>query len=309
MPAHVATQTGNGNTGSSGSSGRDKFVSVDSPLMPLPIPAWRDALGAVDRDPSRCHPTTGSSKHDGQYLFPDASLFATTNESRRAKYFATWSAIRPACIFRVFSAESLATPISNQEWRDFLFDGLLSASHAKKLVRRREQVKALFANALEELQLSLDPPMSDDIPHFPSVPAADAQKILWELTELNFRFELLALDKRASLSRRDEDDRQAMILKCFNGTSLLVADPEHADAGFQSHEWRGRLPSLLALRALIRDWDGLKPTLLLLPDLASHDMYTENDVYQLEDSLARFYTQSFFVFFGRAATVPMCLPL
>jgi hypothetical protein len=38
-------------------------------------------------------------------------------------------------------------------------------------------------------------------------------------------------------------------------------------------------------------------------------MYTENDVYQLEDSLARFYTQSFFVFFGRAATVPMCLPL
>jgi hypothetical protein len=276
--------------------------------MPLSIPAWRDALGVVDRDPSRCHPTAGSSKHDGQYLFPDASLFATTNESRRAKYFATWSAIRPACIFRVFSAESLATPISNQEWRDFLFDGLLSASHAEKLVRRREQVKALFANAFEELQLTLDPPMSDHIPHFPSVPVADAQKILWELTELNFRFELLALDKRASLSRRKEDDRQAMVAKCFIGSSLLVADPEQANAGLQSHEWWGRLPSLLALKALIRDWDGLKPTLLLVPDMPSHDMYTENDVQQLEDSLARFYTQSFFAFFGRAATVPMRLP-
>jgi hypothetical protein len=69
-----------------------------------------------------------------------------------------------------------------------------------------------------------------------------------------------------------------------------------------------RIPSLLALRALIQDWDGLKPTPLLVPDMPSHDMYTENDVQQLEDSLARFYTQSFFAFFGRAATVPMRLP-
>jgi hypothetical protein len=131
----------------------------------------------------------------------------------------------------------LATPISNQEWRDFLFDGLLSASYAEKLVHWHEQVKALFASTIEELQLSLDPPMSDHIPHFPSVPVADAQKILWELTELNFCFELLALDKRAYLSHCNEDDQQAMVVKCFIGSSLLVADPEHANAGLQSHEW------------------------------------------------------------------------
>jgi hypothetical protein len=276
--------------------------------MPLPIPAWRDALRAVDRDPSRCHPSNGSSPHDGKYLFPDASLFATANESRRAKFFATWRAIRPACIFRVSSAESIATPVSNQHWRDFLFDGLLSSSHAAKLVNRREEVKALFANALEELQLNLGPSLSD---HFPSVPVADAQRILWELTELNFRFELLALDKRASSSPRSEDDRQAMVLKCFNGFSLLVANPANANTGLQSQEWREKLPFLLALRALIQDWDwdGVKPTPLLLPDLPSYDMYTEKDVQQLEDSIAQFYTQTFFCFFGRAATVPMRLPV
>lgn len=59
----------------------------------------------------------------------------------------------------------------------------------------------------------------------------------------------------------------------------------------------------LALRALILDWEGLKPTPILLSDLASYDTYTEQDVQQLEDSIAHVYTQSFFVFFGRAATI------
>ena len=277
--------------------------------MPLAIPAWCDALEAVDRDPSRVHPTNGSSKHNGKYLFPNASLFATANVSRCAKFFATWQAIRPACIFRIFSVESSAIPVSNQQWRDFLFDGLVSACHAEKVVRQREVVKALFANILEELQLNLDPPMNNNTPHFPTIPESEAQKVLWELTELNFRLELLAPDKHASSAHCNEGDHQAMILKCFTGPSLLVVDFEKANAGLQSGQWSERLPFLLALRALLRDWDGLKPTPLLLPDLPSYDEYTENDVQQLEDSIACFYTQSFFSYFGCAATVPMRLPL
>jgi len=75
----------------------------------------------------------------------------------------------------------------------------------------------------------------------------------------------------------------------------------------QAHDWRERLPFLLALKALMRDWDGLKPTPLLQPDL-SYDMYTETDVQQLEDHVARFYTQTFYSLFGRAAVIPTRLP-
>ena len=57
----------------------------------------------------------------------------------------------------------------------------------------------------------------------------------------------------------------------------------------------------------MRDWDGLKPTPLLLPDQVSHT-YTEADVQELEDHVARFYTQTFYRLFGRAAVVPMRLP-
>ena len=57
--------------------------------------------------------------------------------------------------------------------------------------RRRPRVMV----TVDELQIDLFPPPSN---HCPTVPVDEAQKILWELTELNFRFELLALDKRAS---------------------------------------------------------------------------------------------------------------
>jgi len=46
----------------------------------------------------------------------------------------------------------------------------------------------------------------------------------------------------------------------------------------------------------------------LLPDLASHSMYTEADVQQLEDHIACFYTQTFYHLFGHAAVIPTRLP-
>jgi hypothetical protein len=281
-------------------TGRNKFDVYESPLMPLPIPAWRNALTAVNRDEM-------PASYNTRYLFPEAAIFASTNETRRAKFFATWNAFRPACILRVFSAYSLVSPLSGQQWRDFLLDGLLEHSHEPTLVRQREQAKAIFADALDELQIVPCPPPSN---HFPTVPVDEAQQVLWELTELNFRFELLALDRRASASpsQQDEHERQAMVLKCFNVPSLVAVDVQRANSGLQAHDWQERLPFLLALRALMRDWDGQKPTPLLLPDLASHDMYTEVDVQQLEDHIARFYTQTFYNLFGRAAVIPTRLP-
>ena len=159
----------------------------------------------------------------------------------------------------------------------------------------------MFGNALDELQIDLSPPAHSN---FPTIPVDEAQKMLWELTELNFHFELLALDKCASgsSSRWDEQEWQAMVLKCFDVPSLIVADVQQANFGLQAQEWRERLPFLLALRALMRDWDGLKPTPLLLPDQVSHT-YTEADVQELEDHVAHFYR-----LFGHATVVPMRLP-
>jgi len=142
------------------------------------------------------------------------------------------------------------------------------------------------------------------------VPVDEAQKFLWELTKLNFRFELLALDRCASglSSHRDEHEWQAMVLRCFDVPLPIVADTQPANFGLQAHGWQERLPFLLALRALMRDWEGLKLTPLLLPDLALPSMYSKADALQLEGHITRFYTQAFYCLFGCAAVVPTRLP-
>ena len=54
----------------------------------------------------------------------------------------------------------------------------------------------------------------------------------------------------------------------------------------------------------MRDWEGVKPSGLLEERIIAIHDYKESDVLLLEDSIAHFYTDSFFLFFGRAATVP-----
>jgi hypothetical protein len=64
----------------------------------------------------------------------------------------------------------------------------------------------MFAGALQELKINFHALSPDS---FPDMHLSDMQQLLWELTELNFHFELLALDKRALSCNWDEDEQQA----------------------------------------------------------------------------------------------------
>jgi hypothetical protein len=286
------------------SSTRDKFLPVEnSPIFPIPISSWVEALAAVDRDPSRVDPRY-RSPNDRKYLFPEPAIFATANEARRATYFTTWNAIEPVCIYRLYMSSSV-TPLSNQEWRDVLIGDIKSKTPNTKSAQARENARRLLGSALEELDIQIN--QAPSVNTTPSLPDSEAQKVLWKLAELNFRFELLALDKRACQSNHD-DTRQDLIQDCFGSRSLLVVDYEQANMGLGSVNWRERLPCLLALRKLMKDWDGMKATPLLLQDRTSLTDYSEVDVLQLEDAITRFYTDSFFRFFGRAPVIPTRLP-
>jgi hypothetical protein len=104
-------------------------------------------------------------------------------------------------------------------------------------------------------------------------------------------------------ANRDEMEHQQSIQDCLQIGSLLVADPDEVRTGIQSDHWRSRLPCLLKLRSLMRDWEGMKPSTLLEFRESIQD-YVEADVLLLEDVVAHFYTNSFFHFFGCAAIVP-----
>jgi hypothetical protein len=89
----------------------------------------------------------------------------------------------------------------------------------------------------------------------------------------------------------------------------IITELPHTTQGLALQNWQEQLPVLLRLWVLMQDWQGLKPTPLLLPDLDTLDLYTENDVCMLEDAVAWCYTQNFFNFFGHAAVIPTRLAL
>jgi hypothetical protein len=138
------------------------------------------------------------------------------------------------------------------------------------------------------------------------------QEILWELYELNFRFELVALDRRAWLApveelAAQESSRQLMLMACFPSESLLVADVSSANQGLASPTLEGRAQYLLAMKQLMKGWGGNVPEVVHCPPKNPANGYSLQELAELEQAIAIFYTQSFFNHFGRAAILPHAL--
>lgn len=256
-------------------------------------------MAAVDDDLSRVDKRY-CSPNDRKYVFPDPGIFLGANPVRRAKYLLTWQAIEPVCIHRLLSPT--APPLSNQEWRDILIGSLEFKSSDSACAKAREHACRLLGSAFEDLCLNITDPAT------PPLPIADleARAMLWRLSELNFRFELSALNKRAGPVGRDEFERDQAVCSALDIKSLRAVDMDTSNVGIRSDHWRSRLPSLLRLATLMRDWSGDKP-LPILQDLP-FDEYNELNAGVLEDAVARFYTDTFFIFFGRAAVIPTRLP-
>lgn len=257
-------------------------------------------MAAVDDNPSRVDERYRSAI-DRKYAFPEPGIFLGANPVRRAKYLLTWQAIEPACIHRLLS--STAPPLSNQEWRDILIGSLEFKSSDSACAKARENACRLLGSAIDDLCLNSTDPAT---PPPPPVTDLEARAILWRLSDLNFRFELLALHKRAGPAGRDEVEIYHAVRNALALNSFQAVDMNTANVGFRSGHWMSRLPSLLRLASLMREWSGDKP----LPILHEKPFgeYDELNTGVLEDAVARFYTDTFFVFFGRAAVIPTRLP-
>jgi hypothetical protein len=125
---------------------------------------------------------------------------------------------------------------------------------------------------------------------------------LWRLSELNFRFELLASHKHAGTAGHDAFDSDRDVCNTLQLNSLQAVDMATAVECLYSSDWWSHLPSLLQIALLMRAWSG---------DEILHDQplaeYSECDTVVLEDAVAWFYTDTFFIFFGHAAVIPTCL--
>ena len=130
-------------------------------------------------------------------------------------------------------------------------------------------------------------------------PINTVREILWELYELNFRFEFLALDLRLS---QLESDVAAM----FPGSegSLARIRISSVNHGLVADDWHARLPYVVALVTCMRCWNVEETPRAFKVVERECSTITKEEALALEEAAASFYTQQFFDNFGRAAIIP-----
>ncbi|KAF8143243.1 hypothetical protein K438DRAFT_1994054 [Mycena galopus ATCC 62051] len=136
---------------------------------------------------------------------------------------------------------------------------------------------------------------------FPLITNHRAQELLWVVAETNFRFEFLALDRRASQLDRPDECRE-----CFAGGMLMGMPVELAKQGLASMSPRARLPFIKRIAKLMRKWEP-RPESAAIAQAQDRQEWDDAAMGEIEAAVAKHYTQTFYEYFGRAAVVPMRL--
>ncbi|KAJ7688139.1 hypothetical protein B0H17DRAFT_1203147 [Mycena rosella] len=278
----------------------DRFLPFNRPEMLSTITPWATALAAIDRS----RPPSCGIDLPQLYVLPEPALLASPeDEARRRMLYHHYRLMRDALMFRLADRSQPHELLTTQQWRDILQGKVIKQGKAGT----RAQVRSA---SLEEL---LSPAFSacgiDALEEFPVPPEAippmhvhTTKELLWELAEINFRYEFLALDARASGL-----DRPGECRKCFAGDGLIAIDFRESQRGLAAISAMDRLPYLLYMAELMRSWSVPCQRPHQIESSKGRTDWDDHAVRSVERGLAQYYTQSFYELFGRAAVVPMRL--
>ncbi|KAJ3964095.1 hypothetical protein EV361DRAFT_834953 [Lentinula raphanica] len=235
-----------------------------------------------------------------------------------------WLRLRPLFLWR------LSLPIrgkfyTNKEWRKLLdaMDGNQSAKgRAEMLHELKEVVKdsRQFGIDIDDSNIASVPALWKGAPVLVlnnGMPEPDVvQAAVWELYEINFRLELIMLDREllpepvgvgeyGQQLRHEWMEREVVLNQCWPG---LAFRPDTTCAGLSSCDKypetiTPRIPFLKALHQVVRSWPGAKPPELVkdFPTVEESDL---TPIRNFEASLANYYVRTFLKVFHRPAMIP-----
>lgn len=247
------------------------------------------------------------------YVFPEPALLLSVQSPERQKgCFMTWLKFRSTLIYRMSSGTSDAQPMPNSVWRKLLSGDFLAKGKEAGAATRSQKLKEMAADFLqgcldaEGVELAdmdnSDVPITWNGKAFASLEKDDYEEIIWELAELNFRFELMALDVR--VSGQSPNSRQNLIAACLPrsaaGASLLIADLSGANQGLASHGWEDRGVYVLALQEVMRSWGGDLPPIIHV----KKTFWGQEETEELERAVTDHYCKTFYNYFRRAPIMP-----
>ncbi|KAJ7089423.1 hypothetical protein C8R44DRAFT_751432 [Mycena epipterygia] len=280
---------------------RNKYKIFESPFMPAVFDRWADALAQVDRSqPAQYCPDPNAKD---VYIFPEpALLVSSTNEARRQLFLHHYQLMHDALLYHLGDPNDPHWALPTQVWRDIL-QGKVSKQGrpGTRAEARTASIETVLGPALKACGIDELSGFLTDGDRIPFTTQNRAKEIVWEFAEMNFRFELLGLDARASGMQRPEQCRE-----CFPGQRLLRLDIAESKQGFAAIASAERLPYLLRLAALMVDWQH-RPRPGAISMAAEQTEWTVDRIYELESAVACYYTQCFYEHFNRAAVIPMRL--
>ncbi|KAI5994312.1 hypothetical protein EDC04DRAFT_2586270 [Pisolithus marmoratus] len=271
--------------------------------------AWHAALKDVNKDAKRVHPNAPKIA----YFFPHPALFVRGKSSdRRQRYLRNWLVSRAGWITHLSASDS--SPITPCSWQDFLntIPEQISSTFSGD---RLHEAANLFGPELIRVQHDIPSQVqfrdiSISLADLASMDQLTKSKILWDLYEHNFRFELVTLSCALMPSSllNEESEWLDLVRQIFPGDSELTmcAEPFPGEnRGLGSSDLQSKCEYVERLRSLLALWLGFPPDLVEpLPPSASSAR-----VWAVERKLAAFYVQCFFDNFGRPPILPHFIPV
>ncbi|KAK1234652.1 hypothetical protein PQX77_002145 [Marasmius sp. AFHP31] len=313
----------------SANNDRDKFVNVASPIMPPPLPAWAraSAQAGAGFDPNT-RPPPGLNNG---YALPDPNIIAgTKNEATQAAFITTWLRLRAVLLYRLRSPTF--APLKPKEWRVVLGMEVHGQKAHTQAAQSRKEIEKMLQECLDSgdmggsvnlANLSEAPVVWCGTPLTPfSLPPVNILKeILWEMFEINFRYELLSLDSRCYRAGLASNDREQEVLGTIlhfeNG--LIPSGVAKGREGYASRELGTAAGRRQALRGLLQVMDGWAggPGQLPRPlqnsavserlDITSATRVEWKEVEDIEYAIVHHYVSVFRSIFQRAPLLPHSL--
>ncbi|KAI6160560.1 hypothetical protein EDD17DRAFT_1484013 [Pisolithus thermaeus] len=257
---------------------------------------------------------------DPGYRFPKPTLFVNVSTPEKKKtYLLNWLSARPLWISQVDIRPPSKFP-SPQMWRDFLntidTDPLPSTKTASTKLAVRDILGEAIINSAQGLTgapqeitwRGMQGSITSVLAH---PPLSFMRSLLWELYELNFRYELYALDRALvpdcwTTSNEERITRQTLLYGILPGESGLVMWSESLprysrELGLCATDVPNSLPYISKFCQLMSVWPGAPARLQSPVELKGQD---DTEVYSVFSLACHFYVQTAFDFLGQQPSLP-----
>ncbi|KAJ7128578.1 hypothetical protein C8R44DRAFT_732908 [Mycena epipterygia] len=276
---------------------RDKFLPVEVVEMPPSIASFADALPKVDR---AVVPYTTDAA-DKRYILPEPALLVQGTPERRHKFLHHWNLLADGFMYML--TQPRPQLLSAQQWRDIL-EGLVTerSTPGSRTQRRSSKLEDLIRPALEASNVTTIEGFPVPVQLLPDFSVEQTREIIWQVAETGFRFELCALDRRASGKRRLDEVRV-----CFAGHMLVRAPLVFSKQGWAAPTLQERHRYVGRTACLMLDWTTKTHHPDIIRRVQERLPWSPEQMQSLKTAVCRYYTQAFWEYFGRAAVLPMRL--